>query len=37
MRVYREVWEGIAPEDDPTDPKQRRETINQLRNKWQSR
>ena len=37
MRVYREVWEGVAPEDDPTDPEKRRKTVNQLRQKWQSR
>lgn len=37
MRVYRQVWEGIAPDDDPTDPERRREVINQLRQKWQSR
>ena len=37
MRVYREVWEGIAPEDDPADPEKRREVINQLRQKFQSR
>ena len=37
MRVYREVWEGIAPEDDPLDPKKRREYINELRGKFQSR
>lgn len=37
MRVYREVWEGIAPEDDPTDPKRRSDVIDQLRQKWQSR
>lgn len=37
LRVYREVWEGIAPEDDPTDPKQRREVIDRLRRRWQTR
>ncbi len=37
MRVYREVWEGIGPENDPTTPEERSEIINQLRRKWQSR
>ena len=37
MRVYREVWEGIAPEDDPMDPKNRRRMVNELRQKYQLR
>ena len=37
MRVFREVWEGIAPEDDPIDPEKRRDTVNELRKKFQSR
>ena len=37
MRVYREVWEGIAPEDEQLDPKKRREHIDELRRKYQSR
>lgn len=37
MRVYREVWEGIAPEDEKLDPKKRRDRIDELRRKFQSR
>ena len=37
MRVYREVWEGVAPEDDSVDPTKRRDLINESRAKWQSR
>jgi membrane dipeptidase len=37
MRVYREVWEGVAAEDDTVDPTKRREYIDRLRAKWQSR
>ena len=37
MRVYRQVWEGIAPDKDPLDPNQRRQIINDLRNQFQSR
>ena len=37
MRVYREVWEGIAPEDDPMDPDERRRMVNELRKTYQSR
>ena len=27
MRVYREVWEGIPPEDDPVAPAARRQLL----------
>ena len=37
LRVYREVWEGIAPEVDPLSPADRSETINELRRIYQSR
>ena len=37
MRVYREVWEGVALEDETIDPAERLELINELRAKWQSR
>lgn len=37
MRVYREVWEGVAPEEDPIDPDKRRDVVDELRDKWQSR
>jgi membrane dipeptidase len=37
MRVFRQVWEGIAPDEDPVDPEKRLETINELRKKFQSR
>ena len=37
MRIYREVWEGIAPEDDPIDPNKRRDYINKFRKNFQSR
>ena len=37
MRVYREVWEGVAPGDEPLDPQKRRQFINDLRDKFQSR
>jgi membrane dipeptidase len=37
MRVYREVWEGVAPEDDPVDPDERAEYIDDLRKRFQSR
>ena len=37
MRVFRQVWEGIAPGDDPIDIGERREKINEIRKKFQSR
>jgi membrane dipeptidase len=37
MRVYREVWEGIAPEDDPMDPAERRALVEDLKNQFQPR
>jgi membrane dipeptidase len=37
LRVYREVWEGIAPEDDPLSPEDRRNTINDMRQLYLSR
>ena len=37
MRVYREVWEGFAPEDDPVDADERYQLINDLRKRFQSR
>ncbi len=37
MRVYREVWEGVPPENEPIDPTKRREVIDELRAKWLSR
>jgi len=37
MRVFRQVWEGIAPPEDPLDPAERREKINELRNRIQGR
>jgi membrane dipeptidase len=37
MRVYREVWEGIAPEDDPMDPATRRAMVEDLKNEFQPR
>ena len=37
MRVYRQVWEGVAPGDEPIDPEKRREAINELRERYQSR
>lgn len=37
MRVYREVWEGIAAENDPIDPKKRGDYIDGLSQKFQSR
>lgn len=37
IRVYREVWEGVASEEDPIDPKMRSDYIKELRKKFQSR
>jgi len=37
MRVYREVWERFAPEDDPVDADERYQLINDLRKRFQSR
>jgi membrane dipeptidase len=37
MRVYREVWEGFAPEDDPVNADQRYQIINDWRKRFQSR
>jgi len=37
MRVYREVWEGFAPGDDPVDADERYQLINSLRKQFQSR
>jgi len=37
LRVFREVWEGIAPEDDLLSPEDRRETIDDLRRVYMSR
>ena len=37
MRVYREVWERFAPEDDPVDPAERAELVDDLRKRFQSR
>lgn len=37
MRVYREVWEGFAPEDDPVSPAARSEWVQEMRRKFQSR
>ncbi len=37
MRVYRMVWENVAPKDELIDVKKRREMVNELRQKWQSR
>ena len=37
MRVYREVWEGIAPEDDPISPAERAEMVEDLKKTFQSR
>jgi len=37
MRVYREVWEGIAPEDDPVDPFERQEMIREMKDRFQQR
>jgi membrane dipeptidase len=37
MRVYREVWEGFAPENDPVDAGMRYDLINEMRNRFQSR
>lgn len=37
MRVYREVWEGVAAENDPIDPKKRGDYIDGLSQKFQSR
>ena len=37
MRVYRQVWEGIAPGDEKLDPQKRREAVEELRRKFQSR
>ena len=31
MCVYREVWEGFAPEDDPVDAEKRYDYINDMR------
>jgi len=37
MRVYREVWEGIAPEGDPIDPRERRQIVEDLRKQFYPR
>lgn len=37
MRVYREVWEGIAPENDPVDSEYRKRFINEQREKFNQR
>jgi len=37
MRVYREVWEGFAPEDDPVSKEERQKFINEQRAKFYQR
>ena len=37
LRVYREVWEGIAPENDALSPADRSEMVQELRKKYMSR
>ena len=37
MRVYRQVWEGIAPKDDPISPEERRKVVEDLRKKFPAR
>ena len=34
MRVYREVWEGFAPEEDPVSREERDRFIDEQRNKF---
>ena len=37
MRVYREVWEGISPEDEIMSTEERRQAVEELRRSFQSR
>jgi len=37
LRVYREVWEGIAPENDPLSPEARRGAVDKMRQQYLSR
>ncbi|QTN39098.1 membrane dipeptidase [Cryomorphaceae bacterium] len=37
MRVYREVWEGFAPENDPVDAREREEFVREQRQKYLQR
>ena len=37
MRVYREVWEGFAPENDPVSQKERERFVNEQRQKFLQR
>jgi len=37
MRVFREVWEGFAPEDDPVSKEERQKFINEQRAKFYQR
>ena len=37
MRVYREVWEGFAPEDDPVSKEERERFVNDQRQKFLQR
>jgi membrane dipeptidase len=34
LRVYREVWEGIAPEDDPVESEERQRLLRELRERF---
>lgn len=34
MRVYREVWEGFSPEEDPVDPDERAKYVDEMRRKF---
>jgi len=37
MRVYREVWEGFAPENDPVSQEERARFVNEQRQKFLQR
>lgn len=37
MRVFREVWEGYAPEDDPVSKEEREKFVEEQRNKFMAR
>ena len=37
MRVYREVWEGFAPENDPVSQAERERFVNEQRQKFLQR
>ena len=37
MRVYREVWEGFAPENDPVTREERERFVNEQRQKFLQR